>query len=219
MKEKTDNNNTYVAPRILIVMVLTGVMLLWGCGQREEFNTGTQITDQAISDGVYADESDEEAEADAAEDTLNIVIDGFRMTVPSDYDCFYEKGVGPVISMDGVFEMKIEILEDSMEEILQDPTDLTKKTIDEGAILLKRAKETKLDGKKFVYFQIELEGVKCVVVYTQAADTDMCIRGQIVMESDSLSEEELLQIFAVITTSAQETDEPNTTMKDLESEE
>ena len=60
---------------------------------------------------------------------------------------------------------------------------------------------------KSIYIVI---GILVALVVTQAADCDKRIAGQIVMESDTVTNEDIIQMFAEIAGSAVKTDEPDT---------
>lgn len=229
--EKRDNKGLFVVISILIVIIviliiLVGVLLFRNIiGRREMPEQSVQTTEEkkvtaskatGKEDDLFENEMD--GDTDLTSDSgagITFVIDGFKMTIPSDYSCTYAEGIGPVVYMDDVFQMKTAILEDSMEEVLKEPSALTEKTLAAGGEVLQDVKETEIDGRQYAYFLADLQGDKCMVAYTQAADTDKRIGGQIVIESDSLTDEDLLQMFASITTTAKETDEPNSTMEDI----
>ncbi|MCM1181333.1 MAG: hypothetical protein NC347_13840 [Clostridium sp.] len=207
---------------VLLLVVLVGILLL---GKEKEKqggtgNAGPFVVEEGMetdTDGNDADIFDRELEKESAEagDGITMVIDGFQFYVPADYGCFYAEGVGPVVYLDDVFQMKTAVRDHSYEETMKDPEALMSKTVEAGGKILQDIKETELDGKKYAYFLMELSGDKCFVGYTQAADTDKRFGGQIVIESDSLTDEDLLHIFADITSTAQVTDKPDSTMDDI----
>lgn len=207
---------------VLLLVVLVGILLL---GKEKEKQGGTgnagpfvvDENEKADTDENAADIFDREVEKESAGtgDGITMVIDGFKFYVPADYGCFYAEGVGPVVYLDDVFQMKTAVRDNSYEESMKDPEALMTKTVEAGGEILQDIKETELDGKKYAYFLMELSGDKCFVGYTQAADTDKRFGGQIVIESDSLTDEDLLHIFADITSTAQVTDEPDSTMDDI----
>lgn len=207
---------------VLLLVVLVGILLL---GTEKEKQGGTGNAGPFIVDEGKNTETNEnvadifewevEKESAGIGDGITVVIDGFKFYVPADYGCFYAEGVGPVVYLDGVFQMKIAVQDNSYEETMKDPEALMAKTVEAGGKILQDIKETELDGKKYAYFLMELSGDKCFVGYTQAADTDKRIGGQIVIESDSLTDEDLLRIFADIVSTAQVTDEPDSTLDDI----
>ena len=207
---------------ILILVVLVGILLL---GKEEKKQGRTGNAGPFVIDGSKKTDTGEntsdifdrelEKESTEAGSGITMVIDGFQFYVPADYNCFYAEGVGPVVYLDDVFQMKTAVGHDSYEESMKDPEALMSKAIEAGGEILQAIKETELDGKKYAYFLVDLSGSKCFVGYTQAADTDKRLGGQIVIESDSLTDEDLLHIFADITSTAQATDEPNSTLDDI----
>lgn len=207
---------------VLLLVVLVGMLLL---GKEEEKQGRTGNAGPFVVDGSKKTDTGEntsdifdrelEKEGTEAGNGITMVIDGFQFYVPADYNCFYAEGVGPVVYLDDVFQMKTAVRDDSYEESMKDPEALMSKTIEAGGEILQDIKETELDGKKYAYFLMELSGDKCFVGYTQAADMDKRFGGQIVIESDSLTDEDLLHIFADITSTAQATDEPDSTLDDI----
>lgn len=207
---------------VLLLFVLVGILLL---GKEGEKQGGTGNAGPFVVDGSKktdagdntADIFDRELEKKSAEagSGITMVIDGFKFYVPADYSCLYAEGVGPVVYLDDVFQMKTAVRDNSYEESMKDPEALMSKTIEAGGEILQDIRETELDGKKYAYFLMELLGDKCFVGYTQAADTDKRFGGQIVIQSDSLTDEDLLHIFADITSTAQATDEPDSTLDDI----
>lgn len=207
---------------ILVLVVLVGILLL---GKDEEKQGGTGNAGPFVVDGSKKTDAEDntadifgrelEKKSSEAGNGIKMVIDGFKFYVPADYNCFYAEGVGPVVYLDDVFQMKTVVREYSYEESMKDPEALMSKAIEAGGEILQDIKETELDGKKYAYFLVDLSGDKCFVGYTQAADTDKSLGGQIVIESDSLTDEDLLHIFADITSTAQATDEPDSTLDDI----
>lgn len=207
---------------IIILIALVGILLpIKGDKKQGESGNSEPIamdedkkstTEESTSD-IF--DTEVEKEGTEAANGIKIVIDGFQFHVPADYSCFYAEGVGPVVYLDDVFQMKLGVRDNSYEESMKDPEVLMSKTIEAGGKILQDIKETELDGKKYAYFLMELSGDKCFVGFTQAADTDRRFGGQIVIQSDNLTDEDLLHIFADITSTAKITDEPDSTKDDI----
>lgn len=207
---------------IIILIALVGILLpIKGDNKQGESGNSEPIamdedkkttTEESTSD-IF--DTEVEKEGTEAANGIKIVIDGFQFHVPADYSCFYAEGVGPVVYLDDVFQMKLGVRDNSYEESMKAPEVLMSKTIEAGGKILQDIKETELDGKKYAYFLMELSGDKCFVGFTQAADTDRRFGGQIVIQSDNLTDEDLLHIFADITSTAKITDEPDSTKDDI----
>lgn len=75
-----------------------------------------------------------------------------------------------------------------------------------------KGKKMKEKRNKSIYIVI---GILVALVVSQAADCDKRIAGQIVMESDTVTNEDIIQMFAEIAGSAVKTDEPDTTSEDI----
>lgn len=229
--EKENNKGLWAAVGILMILVLllavSVAILLFGRsreGREENRNAGPYVNEDKkttaqkdIIDKDLPDVFDKEVEtADVKKDSgVTMVIDGFQFHVPADYDCFYAYDIGPVVYLDGIFQMKTAVRDGSYEDSMKNPSALTEKTVEAGGKILQDIKETELDGKKYAYFLMELAGDKCFVGYTQAADTDKRLGGQIVIESEHLTDEDLLHIFANVAATAQVTDKPDSTYDDI----
>ena len=227
MEEKGMSKGTKLILGILIILVIILIalvgMLLLGKGNEKQGgsgNSGPFVVDEgkkADSEESTEDIFDKELEKENVKtgNGITMVIDGFQFHVPADYSCFYAEGVGPVVYLDDVFQMKLGVREHSYEESMKDPEALMSKTIEAGGKILQTIKETELGGKKYAYFLMELSGDKCFVGYTQAPDKDKRFGGQIAIQSDSLTDEDLLHIFADVTSTAKVTDEPDSTLDDI----
>lgn len=211
---------------VLLLIVLSGALLLRGVGQEKKSGSresGKTMTgqDSKQDDGetgdIFLDEiqTDEESEGEG----ISIVIRGVQLKIPSDYSCFYDEDIGPVVYLDDVFQMKTVVNKGSYKDIMKDPDAITEKMVAAGGEILQDAKETEINGKKYLYFLADLYDEKCLLVHTQAGDTDKRLAGQLVMESDTLTEEDLLNVFASIAESAEATDASDSTMEDINRQE
>lgn len=225
--EKKSNKGLFIVAGILAILVLLLFVLIAalvfgekGKKQGKNGNTGPFVVEDSTKDtsfestsGVFEKEIEQETEE--AGKGMAIVVDGFQFQVPSEYECLYEDGIGPVVYLDDVFQMKLAVGDTSYDEIMKNPDSLTEKTIAAGGEILQEVKETEFEGRKYAYFYMKLEGDKNFVVYTKAADTDKRFCGQIVIQKEDLSDEDLLYIFERVISSAQETDKPDSTMNDI----
>lgn len=195
---------------LVLYIAVTAVMGKADSGQ-ETGEPGT-VTDEP--EDIFEKELPESVEENNTGE-VTFVMDGFQMRVPSDYECFYYEGIGPVIYMEDVFQMKIVVRDGSYEEEMKNPESITEKSVEAGGEILQEVRETELDGKKYVYFRVDLLGDENFVVQTQAADTDRRLGGQIVVEKQDLTDEDLLHIFAGVACTAQVTDAPDSGMEDI----
>lgn len=145
----------------------------------------------------------------------NIVIDGYAFLVPSDYACMYAEDVGPVVYMSDVFQLRITVKGRPYDELLEDTDSLTRTAVDAGATLLQEVKQIEINGNLYTYFKIRLAGEDEIVCYADVPDHKTHLGGQIVVQSDSVSDEDLIQMFASIAETAQVTDKPNSTAEDI----
>lgn len=225
--EKNSNRGIWIIVGILSVLVLLlavlVAILLFG-GKREKqggtgnagpFGVNEKTTQSAEEDTTDFFGHEIKKENKVSSNGVTMVIDGFQFNVPADYDCFYSDEIGPVVYLDDIFQMKTVVRGESYAKAMQEPDALMEKTIAAGGEIIQNIKETELNGKKYAYFIMKLFGDTCFVGYTQASDTDKSFGTQIVMESDSLTDEDLLHIFADVTGGAQVTDAPNSTYDDI----
>ncbi|MCM1158051.1 MAG: hypothetical protein NC300_05320 [Bacteroidales bacterium] len=227
--EKKNNKGLYVIIGILIAVALflTGLIIVLLTHNSREDTNMADINDMVvatsnedgkgeggISEDIFAREVTE-AEQESARG-ISIVIGGFKLHILSDYGCFYSDEIGPVVYMDDVFQMKTGVQDGSYEDTMKNPESLTEKTIAAGGEILQDVQEKELDGKKYAYFRMKLYDDESFVVYTQAADTDRRLAGQLIVESDGLTDEDLLNVFASIASSAEVTDEPDSSREDID---
>ncbi|MDE7431608.1 MAG: hypothetical protein K2N34_06825 [Lachnospiraceae bacterium] len=174
-------------------------------GKNKE-NGGSEIFKNKVSDG---DDEDEES------GEYKVVLDGYKFTVPSPYSCMIVDGIGTIIYLDDIFQMKLVIRDGSYEKSMKNPDSLTEATIEAGGKVTQDVKETKINGQKYAYFRIDLDGDEQFVVITQALDKEQRFAGQIAVLSEEATDKNLLNVFAEIISSAEKTDEPDTTEEDL----
>lgn len=174
-------------------------------GENKE-SGGSEIFKNKISDGDDEDEQSGE---------YKVVLDGYKFTVPSPYSCMIVDGIGTIIYMDDIFQMKLVIRDGSYEKTMKNPNSLTEATVEAGGKVTQDVKETQINGQKYAYFRIDLDGAQQFVVITQALDKEQRFGGQIAVLSEEATDKDLLNVFAEIISSAVETDEPDTTEEDL----
>lgn len=144
-----------------------------------------------------------------------MVIDGYQFFVPSDYSCMYAEGVGPVVYMSDVFQLRIIVKGRPFDELIKSPDTLTSAATDAGATLLQDVTQVEINGNSYVYFKINLSGEDEIVCYADVPDHKTHLGGQIIVQSDAVSDEDLVQMFASIAETAAVTDEPNSTADDI----
>lgn len=218
MKDKKNKSLFFI---IGIIIILTAILLvlfailLFGGGKKKKGGSGNagpfvvkESSEKETS--VLGDEIEKDT---GGTNGIVIVVNGYKMIIPSDLECKYVEGIGSLVYKDDIFQMKIMVKEGSYDETVRNPDSLTDKVIEAGGKILQDVQETELDGKRFVYYKAELMGDKTFVIYT--GDNDKHFGGQIVVESETLSDEDLIKIFAGIVFTAQKTDEPDSTFEDI----
>lgn len=210
---------------MLIMKVLCN--LVFKRGEENGTETGTSEIEETIeeTEELISTETEEESvdyfanevDKDDAEgntgNAIKVVVDGFKMMVPIEYNCLYTEEVGVVVYMDDVFHMKLAVSDKGYDVIKADPEMITEKAVAAGGEILQDVKFEEIDGKEYVYYLLHLEGSDCFVAYTQAVDQDKCVACQMVIEK-----EDLLNIFASVASTAVVTDEANSTQEDIHEE-
>lgn len=210
---------------IILLLLLLGLILLLVYGQsavkQKDGNAGPFVikdseTGKETEQGnTKASESESSGRDKTEEKEITVVFGGYRFTLSSAYSCFYAEEIGPVIYMDNFFQMRLGIRQDSYEEAMENPESLTEKTVAAGGEILQDLKEASVDGKSYAYFRMELYGAQCFVVYTALPEGEKQLAGQIMIESDELTDADFLNIFADIAVTAEATDGPDSTMEDI----
>lgn len=174
-------------------------------------NSGTDEFESVFSNELNNDNGNDNSTGNQ----IYFVKDGFKFTVPADYSCLYSDGIGPVVYLEDVFQMKTGVADGSYSNALKNPENLTSKTVGIGGKILQDVKETKIDGRQYAYFIAEISGEKCMVAYTQSPDENKRIGGQLAMLSSAATEDDIIKAFAKIVSTAEITDEADSTKDDI----
>lgn len=218
MKDKKNKSLFFSIGIIIIlaaILLVLFVVLMFCEGKKKKGGSGNAgpfvVKESSGKEGfVLEDEIEKDT---GGTNGIVIVVNGYKMIIPSDLECTYVEGIGPLVYKDDIFQMKIIIKEGSYDETVWNPDSLTDKVIEAGGKILQDVQETEQDGKRFVYYIAELMGDKTFVIYT--GDNDKHFAGQIVVESETLSDEDLIKIFSGIVFTARKTDEPDSTFDDI----
>lgn len=211
---------------VAVAMFITAVAAIgyniMADGKTDDTEGTTAISSDLFSNEVTEDDENLENDSQAGDSIVsnntvgtNIVIDGYQFSVSSDYDCMYAEGVGPVVYMSDVFQLRITVKGRPYDELIEDPDSITSAAVDAGATLLQEVKQVEINGNPYVYFKIQLEGEDEIVCYADVPDHKTHLGGQIVVQSDSVSDDDLIQMFASIAETAEVTDKPNSTDEDI----
>lgn len=181
----------------------------------EERQAGKKESEKGILDDAEVFSDKEGEETTEKDGSISIVVDGFRFRIPEEYGCFIEEDKGPVIYRDDLFTMLMAIRGDSYEERMEEPKTLMDGAIEAGGEITNEIEETEIDKKAYAWFGFTKDGEDFLVVYTAAADSGKRVGAQLLIEDDEVPYEELLERFAEIAKTAEETDEPDTTQEAL----
>lgn len=171
--------------------------------------------EESVLDGAEVFEDKEAEPAETESGSIGIVVGGIRIQIPREYGCFIEPDKGPIVYRDDLFVMLINVRDDSYEERMENPDSLMDGARKTGGRITKEIKEEQIGKRPYAWFTYSLNGNDFIVVYTPAADSGKRLCAQLLIEGEDVSEKELLERFASIAESAQETGEPDTTDEDM----
>ncbi len=219
MEEKKDRGMYVVAGVVLLLAVLLLVLAcVFFLGEKEDklddsSNAGPFVGKGTSSADVEQDAGKDTKKSIKDEDGIVIVMGGYKMVVPEKYSCTYAEEIGPIVYRDDVFKMKLAVKQESFETVCEKETDLMKKTLDAGGKIVQEIQEKELEDGKYLYFKAEIDGELCLIVHT--GDAQKHFAGQMVVESESAADDELLQAFADIVKTAEKTEEPDSASEDI----
>lgn len=220
--EEKKNKGMYAVAGVLVVLTVLLVLLagMFFFGDKNEKK------EDGRNAGPFVEKEEEPVSADAKrnaekdmetgeqnEDGIVFVLGGYKMLVPREYSCTFAEGIGPIVYMDDVFQMKLAVKPESFAEISGKEEALTKKTLDAGGKIVQNLQEKELEGGKYLYFKAEIDGSLCLVVHT--GDAEKHFAAQMVVESESAEDEELLQVFADIVKTAEKTEASDSVSEDI----
>lgn len=145
----------------------------------------------------------------------SVVIDGFEFVIPYEYSCFYNEELGAIIELENAFQLSISAEDKTYQDVLKNRDKLTEKAVNAGGEIVQEPTELTINGKEYIYFVTDISGDKVFVMYTQGVGTDRAIAGQLVLLSDDMSNEDVLEAYADIVADARETDKPDSTIDDI----
>ncbi|MBQ9984093.1 MAG: hypothetical protein IJP29_05840 [Lachnospiraceae bacterium] len=194
---------------VLILAVLIGALAWQGKEKTDEQGQNNQTDSGHISSGQASNEAQDTSEE------MHFVLSGYEFVVPGNYDMTYADAVGTVIFKENIFQMKMAVVDNSYKEVMGNPQKFTQETVDAGGSIVQDMKETEIDEKKYAYYCTDLNGETMLVIYTAAPEEDQRIAGQIVLQGENVTDEDMLQIFAGIASSAEKTDKADSTKDDI----
>ncbi len=186
---------------LVVIIAVMGVVIFLLFGRVREEKKGEMQESEAV------DLTDEK------ESLLD--LDGFEFRLPEKYSWVVTEDDGPVIYMLDLFQLKLAVADTSYDEVMKDPDSLTGKVEASGGTITQDVTEVELNGKKYAYYQTELNGEKGFVVYTNAVDEKKHFVGQYIFISDKMTVDGMLDVFEKVTANATVTDKPNSPVDDL----
>ena len=230
-------NNKWIIAVIAVLValvaalgILVAVLFLGGDDEKaEDRESQQQTTDltekKTTSENESTDQKETTGEVETGDEPatvisgdtegIYIVVYGFEIFVPSDYYCFYSDNVGCIIELENVFQMKFNVGDKIYDEVVANKELLTEKSVNAGGEVVKEPQEVTVDGRKYIYFAVQLNDEKVYVVYTQAGKTDKTLAAQIVVASEEIEDDDILKAYAAMASSATETDKPDSTLDDI----
>lgn len=149
---------------------------------------------------------------------VTFVVKGVQYTSPSDYLVRYGDDIGPIVYMTNVFQMKMVRKDETFDNVVSNIAELDDKAINGGAKSLKEPTTVKIGDKSFAYFIVDIDHEKTLGVLTKSPDGKFCIGGQIVIMSDKVSDENILNMFAGIAATASVTDKADSTKAEIDAQ-
>lgn len=149
---------------------------------------------------------------------VTFVVKGVQYTSPSDYLVMYSDDIGPIVYITNVFQMKMARKDSTFDEVLKGLAELDDKAIDGGAKSLVEPATKKIGDKTFAYFVVDISGEKTLGVITDSPDGKFSIAGQIVIQSENVSYDDILNMYAGIAATAKVTDKPDSTKEEIEAQ-
>lgn len=219
MKEKKTGMIVLISILVMVIVLLTGIVILLLVGNHkkdreivkkvhDETQEQQEVTrtDINVTAGVQQEASENQ--------TRPVVLKGYEFKIPLEYGCMIAEGVGPVIYMSDIFQLRLRVDDFSYEEYTKDPEHAMQNARDAGGEITKEVAEAEINGRKIAWFRTTLLGDDMVVMWSEA-DKNRMFSGQMVIFSQDIGEEDFLNVFAQIIGSAEKTDKPDSTEEDL----
>jgi hypothetical protein len=204
-----------IAAAVLFVIAVLAIVYIVLENDKPDNMVVEQEADADTDTGIKVDFETDELAKEINKQDLDMIIGGYQFTIPSDYDCMYVDDIGPVIYQPDVFQMRLVVKGRPYDEVCSDSESMVNAITEKGAVVLQEMQQIEINGNPYTYLKIDLEGDEMLVCYGDVPDHLTHLGGQIVIQSNSVSDEELLHMFASIAETAMVTDEPDTTQEDV----
>lgn len=183
-----------------------------------EDTTATVVEQEEEIESVFADleAMDEADDEQYTGNPVPVVENGIKLWVPGDYWCLLEEGKGLVVYQDDIFTLLLGIRDGSLAEKMQNPAYLQEGAIDFGGEIQSDVELIEIDGKEYAYFAFTKDGERFVVAYTDAADSGKRVGAQIQVVDRNATDLDMVEYFARVASTAEVTDEPDTTKESLD---
>lgn len=146
---------------------------------------------------------------------INYVVNGRRFYVPLTYSCMYRDGVGVIITMNDIFQMKVTAGDTPYANLVADTSVLTGKVSDIGGKDISAVNTRLVNGRSYTYFRFNYEEESNFVAYGETSDGKCHTGGQIVVYNKDMTDEELLILFDSVASTEERTLEEDTSKEDL----
>lgn len=219
----------------MVFSLLTGILVMGlatGCGNKtsasggdigENKNSGekevmelSMVPEQEV-EAVFNDvESMEETEEEVFGNPVPVVDNGIKFWVPADYWCYLEEEKGIIVYQRDVFTLLLGIREGTLDEKMENPELLQKGAIEAGGKIEGDVELVEIGGHEYAYFPFTMGGSRFVVAYTDASDSGNRVGAQIQVRDESASDLDMVAYFARVASTAEITDEPDSTEESLD---
>ena len=201
---------------LLAIIVLICVILAKGKNNVPDVGMTGEIFKEDNGDGLPGKvNTDKKVLEQVSEETKGkkLVTQGFAFEIPSEFGVMFPANMDePAVFMQDVFQLRIVMREESdavFESYYDDPSVLTQKAIAAGGNMVEDCMLDEIDGLEVFDFCVQLEEDLCFVFRTRVSDGySFC--GNMVLQDETLTKQDCLNVVALLAKSAVKTDEPDT---------
>lgn len=217
-KYKEEKGMTPIA-MILLIILLVIIIIVIGLGIII-FSAALKFEDNVVDRNTSYNTSNNHIDNSLTNyNTLNsektkAVLNGFKFNIPANINCQVAvAGVSLELSLEDLsIEMLLKVTDSSYEEVMKEPEKLMEPAKNAGYTITQNIKETTINGIKCAYYTCNAKGLHNLIVYTNG-NSRKKIHAQVVTLEEM--DTEVLQLFAQIVSTAEETIEANSTDADF----
>lgn len=148
-----------------------------------------------------------------AEGGTPVVFQGYQFIIPNDYGVMFTPDMGPLPYMNDLFQIRLVIRaedDDTFNGFYDNPAYLTEKAVAQGGIIVDECRPVTFKNRDYFVFRVDLGGDDCVVFRTRI-DHENSFAGNMVILSDTITEEDYMNVISGLAESIEKSDKPDTT--------